>query len=51
MRTQKQIDLNKKSMFNHIALRTAKTLWGFGRSECNRVNILANMDSSNIYEW
>ena len=25
------------SIFNPIALRTAKTLWGFGRSECNRV--------------
>ena len=23
--------------FNPIALRTAKTLWSFGRSECNRV--------------
>ena len=22
---------------NHIALRTAKTLWSFGHSECNRV--------------
>ena len=25
---------------NPIALRTAKTLWSFGRSECNRVNAL-----------
>ena len=25
-------------MFNPIALSTAKTLWSFGRSECNRVN-------------
>ena len=24
------------SLFNPIALRTAKTLWSFGRSECNR---------------
>ena len=24
--------------FNPIALRTAKTLWSFGLSECNRVN-------------
>ena len=24
---------------NPIALRTAKTLWSFGRSECNRVKI------------
>ena len=23
--------------FNPIALRTAKTLWSFGRSECNRI--------------
>ena len=27
-------------MFNPIALRTAKTLWSFGFSECNRVNRL-----------
>ena len=26
--------------FNPIALRTAKTLWSFGRSECNRVKYL-----------
>ena len=26
-----------KLVFNPIALRTAKTLWSFGRSECNRV--------------
>ena len=24
-------------VFNPIALRTAKTLWSFGHSECNRV--------------
>ena len=24
-------------IFNPIALRTAKTLWSFGRSECNKV--------------
>ena len=24
---------------NYIALRTAKTLWSFGRSECNRVKM------------
>ena len=24
--------------FNPIALRTAKTLWSFGLSECSRVN-------------
>ena len=24
--------------FNPIALRTAKTLWSFDRSECNKVN-------------
>ena len=23
--------------FNSVALRTAKTLWSFGHSECNRV--------------
>ena len=26
-------------VFNPIALRTAKTLWSFGCSECNRVNV------------
>ena len=25
---------------NPIALRTAKTLWSFGHSECHRINIL-----------
>ena len=28
------------SSFNPIALRTAKTLWSFDRSECNRVKVL-----------
>ena len=27
-----------RSVINPIALRMAKTLWSFGRSECNRVN-------------
>ena len=27
----------KKGCVNPIPLRTAKTLWSFGRSECNRV--------------
>ena len=27
------------ALFNPIALRTAKTLWSFGCSECNRVKI------------
>ena len=26
-----------KIVFNRIALRTAKTLWSFGHSECNRI--------------
>ena len=26
-------------VFNHIALRKAKTLWNFGLYECNRVKI------------
>ena len=26
-------------LLNPIALRTAKTLWSFGRSECNRVKL------------
>ena len=28
---------SKCLLFNPIALRMAKTLWSFGRSECNRV--------------
>ena len=31
--------LGKKVFINPIALRTAKTLWSFGRSECNRVKV------------
>ena len=27
-----------QSIINPIAVRTAKTLWSFGRSKCNRVN-------------
>ena len=27
------------AMFNPIALGTAKTLWSFGHSECNRVKV------------
>ena len=27
------------TLFNRTALKTAKTLWSFGRSECNRVKI------------
>ena len=27
------------TIFNPIALRTAKTLWSFGHSECNRINL------------
>ena len=30
-------------LFNPTALRTAKTLWSFGSSECNRVKILATI--------
>ena len=30
---------NGASFFNPIALRTAKTLWSFGLSVCNRVNV------------
>ena len=34
-----------KGTFDPIALRKAKTLWSFGHSECNRVNLLlASMD-------
>ena len=29
-----------KMKFNPIALRRAKTLWSFGRSECSRVKVL-----------
>ena len=31
--------IKNKILFNPIALRTAKTLWSFGRSECNRVKL------------
>ena len=27
----------KNKFFNPIALRMAKTIWSFGRSECNRI--------------
>ena len=29
--------IDNNTNINSIALRTAKTLWSFGRSECNRV--------------
>ena len=35
-----QIQLFSSLVLNPIALRTAKTLWSFGRSECNRVKEL-----------
>ena len=31
------VDCQMFSGFNPIALRKAKTLWSFGRSECSRV--------------
>ena len=33
-----ELQISQVLGFNPIALRTAKTLWSFGRSECNRVN-------------
>ena len=35
--SEHRISHTGKKGFNLIALRTAKTLWSFGRSECNRV--------------
>ena len=34
LKTEKRKGMHE---FNPIALRTAKTLWSFGHSECNRV--------------
>ena len=31
---------------NPISLKTAKTLWSFGRSECNRVKAMAEESES-----
>ena len=49
------------SIFNHIAPRTAKTLWSFGHSECDRVNNLglflkektsySRTDSADLHFW
>ena len=35
--------------FNPVALRKAKTLWSFGFSECNRVNINGYVFRANNY--
>ena len=33
-----------RSMFRHrLALTTAETLWSFGSSECNKVNIMKHV--------
>ena len=42
----------KVSQINPIALKTAKTLWSFGFSECNRVKIkvfIWNLDTLYFY--
>ena len=36
------------SLLNPIALRTAKTLWNFGRSEGNRVKLFAGISISTL---
>ena len=38
--TKKVINIRAGYHRNHRALRTAKTLWSFGRSECNRVTTI-----------
>ena len=35
-------------LFNPTALRMAKTLWSFGRSECDRVHVVYCVWKSNI---
>ena len=34
-----ELRLEQSAVFNPVALRTAKTLWSFGHSECNRVKV------------
>ena len=43
--SQKYLD----SLFNPIALRTAKIVWSFGRSECNRIKVLNETKSEMAY--
>ena len=38
-------------IFNPIALRKAKTLWSFGHSECNRVNLWHNWQTVSLQEY
>ena len=39
-----QLKLAFHCILNSIAFRTAKTLWSFGRSECNRVRWLVSFE-------
>ena len=43
--SQKYLD----SLFNPVALRTAKIVWSFDRSECNRVKVLNETKSEMAY--
>ena len=38
-----------KENFNPIALRTAKTLWSFGHSECNRIKSTCGGSGAVVY--
>ena len=40
--------VNFNSWFNPNALRTAKILWSFDRSECNKVKIFRKLLDSNL---
>ena len=39
------------TFFNPIALRTAKTLWSFSHSECNRVNFISKPFLFIVFEY
>ena len=43
MKMVELLPLKVRLLFNPIALRTAKTLWSFDCSECNRVKIKVGM--------
>ena len=40
LKEKSDVMLYLNRQFNPIALRNAKTLWSFGRSECNRVKMV-----------
>ena len=45
----KHFEIRRNDYYNPVALRTAKTLWSYGRSECNRVKIMLNPRKMNMY--